>query len=599
MPEIRLPYRKGPPLTLGRVWRRGREVWRDGGPSALAFMVLADFGYVRFLLLERFLDENEPIAVVTPRVQVAVATLAPADIDEYLRFRDDFPRADLEERFARGDECFVARHDGRIVAASWASRTLAYFAGLGCRYAVRPSEVYLYDSFTAPAFRGRAIAPALGVHVLERLRDAGVRRVTAAVTPQNIANRRARAKTGFRAYERMDHLRLGRRSWHWHRTLARPPRSATSAAPARRTSIGFPATGAGIRVWKRTEMRLRSLWMHRVPAPVVAVLDPPLRRSLAIVRRAAALPLYVRQPVAVYAGACAGGTAHVVLWGKPSSPLFLPRLLFDGPPTVTWQPPRFLPDLLRDTASLDADLVIAETTPALAPLFRRCGFVVVPDMVRFAARTEALQAVAAHPPKSLRSDLNRIRRAGYRVDVRPYTRDLGRRYFAEHIVAFGLTRFGPDARVPDFGYLDLLLQSGFVLEVRTPEGDDPAAVAFDVARGRTLIFVALGTRGGDVAIKHAGAIHALYEATRTLAAERGLTSIDAGRCRPWRQDGIAAYKWKRGYRPIVDWTQTLEHAVRVLRPESPVARRLGAAGLFVRVGSRIRVLQPDGTLGDG
>jgi GNAT superfamily N-acetyltransferase len=220
VPRIWLPQRKGPPLTPARVWRRGREVLRDGGPSALAFMVLADIGYGRLLLLERFLDE--PIAAVTPQIPVAFSTLAPAQIDEYLQCHGEFPRSDLEERFARGDEGFVARHEGRIVCTSWTSGTVRYFSTLGCRYAPGPSEVYLYDSFTHPAFRGLAIAPALGVHVLERLRGAGITRATMAVSVQNFANRRARAKTGFRPYERMDYLRLGRRAWHWHRTVARP-----------------------------------------------------------------------------------------------------------------------------------------------------------------------------------------------------------------------------------------------------------------------------------------------------------------------------------------------------------------------------------------
>ena len=220
MPRTWLPQRKGPPLTPGRVWRRGREIVRDEGPSALAFTVLADLGYGRLLLLERFLDE--PVSPITPRTPVAFSTLAPAQIDEYLRFHGEFPRSDLEERLARGDEAFVARHDGRIVCTSWTSRTVRFFSTLGCRYTPGPSEVYLYDSFTDPAFRGRAVAPALAVHVLERLRGAGITRVTMAVSVQNLANRRARAKTGFRPYERMDYLRLGRRAWHWHRKVARP-----------------------------------------------------------------------------------------------------------------------------------------------------------------------------------------------------------------------------------------------------------------------------------------------------------------------------------------------------------------------------------------
>jgi hypothetical protein len=338
--------------------------------------------------------------------------------------------------------------------------------------------------------------------------------------------------------------------------------------------------------------------MRRVPAPVLGVVDPPMRRSAAVVRCAAAVPLYLRQPVAVYSGPCAGGTARVVLWGKPTSPVFLPALLFDAPPTVTWQEPRLLPQVLRDAASLDADILIAETTPALAPLFLRRGFLIVPGQVRFAASVAALGHLAAHPSKSLQSDRRLVKRAGYRVEVRPYTTALGRRCFEDYIVPYALNRFGPDARPSDFWWFDLLVRSGFVIQIFAPGSREADAIAVDVPRGRVLTFVSLGTRDGDPAIARAGAIHALYEATRTLAAERGFTSIDAGRCRPWRQDGVARYKWKCGYRPTIDGAQTLEHAVRILRPESPAARRLGEAGLVVRVGRQFRVLGPDGALSE-
>jgi ribosomal protein S18 acetylase RimI-like enzyme len=178
-------------------------------------MVLADLGYRRVLLFERWLDE--PITPVTPRAPVTFSKLEPAQIDEYLRFHDATSRPRLEERFARGDECFVARHDGRIVCASWATRKEFLMSSMHYRYAVGPSEAYLYDSFADPAFRGRAIAPALGVHVLERFRCAGVTRATLAVHPENVANRRARAKNAFRLCERIDCLQLGNRVWHWHR----------------------------------------------------------------------------------------------------------------------------------------------------------------------------------------------------------------------------------------------------------------------------------------------------------------------------------------------------------------------------------------------
>lgn len=197
----------------------------------LVLLVIADLGYRRFLLFERRLDE--PIAVITPGVPVTFSKLRATELEEYLRFHDQVPEARVAERFAGGDECFVARHEGRIVGASWVSRDAHFYRSVRCRYPVGPSEVYLYDSFTDPSYRGRAIAPALGVHVLEQLREAGVTRVTMAIAPENASNRRARSKTGFQPFGRIDYLRLGCRSWHWHRTIAgrSPGLRARSAAP--------------------------------------------------------------------------------------------------------------------------------------------------------------------------------------------------------------------------------------------------------------------------------------------------------------------------------------------------------------------------------
>ena len=198
-----------------RVWRRARETLRAGGVSALAFAILATLGYRRVLLFERRLDGS--ITPLASRVPITFSTLEPPQIDEYLGVHADAPRTELENRLAKGDRCFVARYEGRIVSVSWVTRSERPIRWLRYRYPVPPSEAYLYDSFTAQTFRGCAIAPALGVHVLERLRNEGVSRVTVAMVPDNVSNRRARAKLGFRVCGRIDSLRIGRRVWHWHR----------------------------------------------------------------------------------------------------------------------------------------------------------------------------------------------------------------------------------------------------------------------------------------------------------------------------------------------------------------------------------------------
>jgi GNAT superfamily N-acetyltransferase len=196
---------------------------RDEGWTRLAFVVLGDLGYRRFLVFERRLDA--PIEPVAARLPLMFERLRPEGVDEYLRFHPLAVRAVVEARFARGDVCWMARVDGRITAVSWMAREAHFFPSIGCRYALAASEVYLYDSFAAASMRGRGVAPALGVWVLERLRDDGATRAVVVIVPENAANRRARAKTGFRPFLRIDYVRVGSRHWHWHRptdALGRP-----------------------------------------------------------------------------------------------------------------------------------------------------------------------------------------------------------------------------------------------------------------------------------------------------------------------------------------------------------------------------------------
>ena len=201
--------------TLAHVWRRGCDIVRHEGWRRLLFVVLADLGYRRFLLYERRLDE--PIVPVTTRLALVFEPFRPAAFEEYLRMHPLVPRAQLEERLAGGDECFLARAEGRIAAVVWISRDAHFFRSIGCRYVLPAGEVYFYDSFTDPRLRGYGIAPALGLWVLERLRQSGVTRAVLAIVPENTANRRARAKNGFRPFMRIDYVRIGRRWWHWHR----------------------------------------------------------------------------------------------------------------------------------------------------------------------------------------------------------------------------------------------------------------------------------------------------------------------------------------------------------------------------------------------
>jgi ribosomal protein S18 acetylase RimI-like enzyme len=175
------------------------------------------FLYRRLLLLER--------SLVQPTADIAV-TCAPLDIlplerreiAEYLSFYPGESCAQIESRLDRGDVCFLARCEGRIVGALWTTRGSQFVRYFRTELAVASDEGYFYDVYTAPACRGRGVAPALYFHACHHYRERGIRRVTAAVVPENRASIRSFTKTGFGVVARVGYVQVG----PWRRPFRTP-----------------------------------------------------------------------------------------------------------------------------------------------------------------------------------------------------------------------------------------------------------------------------------------------------------------------------------------------------------------------------------------
>lgn len=201
----------------GNFIRRALLTFRDEGPKSFWFKLLSRCGYRRLLLLERALDQ--PIADFTPGLPVDVAMLAHDELDDYLVFRPGTTRRGIAGRLRSGDMCFVARHQGRIVAAAWVTAQPLWVPFLGCWIDVTPDEVHIYDKFTLPAYRGHGIANAVRTHQMKHLQCAGLRRATGAVLPENLSSLRDDGKGGFRAYAVLRRIKLG----PWQRVFLMPP----------------------------------------------------------------------------------------------------------------------------------------------------------------------------------------------------------------------------------------------------------------------------------------------------------------------------------------------------------------------------------------
>jgi GNAT superfamily N-acetyltransferase len=194
---------------------RTREVLREEGVRSLWFKILGETVYRRLLLLERPLQEAIP--AVTARVPVVMSLLQKSEIAEYVEFRAGTDVAEVQSQLDAGHWCFVARSQGRMVATSWAATNRAWLDYLSRQLRLAPDEVYAYDSFTEPAFRGQNLGPALTAEKLRYFRAAGYRRMVTDILPENRASLRADAKTGYRPYGLIGYVKIG----PWRRDFCR------------------------------------------------------------------------------------------------------------------------------------------------------------------------------------------------------------------------------------------------------------------------------------------------------------------------------------------------------------------------------------------
>jgi GNAT superfamily N-acetyltransferase len=201
--------------TWHTALKRASQVLRDEGVKSLWFRILGETVYRRVILMERPLDE--PIAEVAGRLPVVIDLLKATEVDEYASFRLGADSLEVRHRLAAGQWAFVARHEGRIVHAGWTTTKRAWIDFLAREIALDPGEVYQYESFTAPAFRGQNLAAVRIIEMMHYFRKAGYRRMVAVVVPGNTPAFRPLEKAGYRPFGLMGYVQIGR----WRRNFCR------------------------------------------------------------------------------------------------------------------------------------------------------------------------------------------------------------------------------------------------------------------------------------------------------------------------------------------------------------------------------------------
>lgn len=140
----------------------------------------------------------------------------------------------LERPLGEGEALAVARRGTAVVAYTWLTWEPVWVEEIRRILLPGPDEVYAYDAFTVPEWRGHALFPALLARLGAFARAEGRRRVLVFALDRNTASRRAIERAGFQLFGTVTRVDVWGLEWLWFRGFAsrraRPALATPSAA---------------------------------------------------------------------------------------------------------------------------------------------------------------------------------------------------------------------------------------------------------------------------------------------------------------------------------------------------------------------------------
>jgi ribosomal protein S18 acetylase RimI-like enzyme len=236
--------------TFKRIWQRSREILNEEGPRTFFFKLLGETVYRRVVVVERLL--REPVPSIIPSLSVRVEQLERSAADEWERFRPEYDSRTIIQRLRDGERCFIARLHGSIIHSTWITSGCMHIDYLDRDTVLAQDEAYIFESYTAPSFRGHGIGSAVWSSIVKSCQEAGFRKVTAVVIPENKKGFGPPSSLNFQAKGLMGYYRIGTYRKHFIKRWAdtkhkKPPETFNSSywntvlsKNRKKSSIGYP-----------------------------------------------------------------------------------------------------------------------------------------------------------------------------------------------------------------------------------------------------------------------------------------------------------------------------------------------------------------------
>jgi len=152
---------------------------------------------------------RDSIITVKPTIAVDMKKNKPAALQNV---RPDL----LRRRLRRGDSVFTAYAHAQPAGYIFAACESSWVGEIDTRLRIHAEEIYFYDAFTYPAFRGRHIYPWLLTSAACHYRQQGFANALIFTAATNHASKEAIRRAGFSCYQRIRFYDLwGLKMWHF------------------------------------------------------------------------------------------------------------------------------------------------------------------------------------------------------------------------------------------------------------------------------------------------------------------------------------------------------------------------------------------------
>ena len=304
-------------------------------------------------------------------------------------------------------------------------------------------------------------------------------------------------------------------------------------------------------------------------------------RAPVIAHRGMALPLQLSGDVRRRSVAFAGETIEVVEIGREKRLAALGTRLFGELPQSRQEVRRALWSPVALSRESGADIVLAEVHRWMAPRFRRAGWIIVSQSVRWHGELVSM------PPKDcshgLLDNMRKLKRQGFSIEQATSNGDWDE-FYATMVTPQALARHGASAWIPSRQLMGKFSRAG-TLHLITRNGERIAGIC-TVPRGDTLWLAISGVRHGDHTLLKQGAGFAAFALTIEWARSQGYRCIDAGRTGPFIKDGLQQFKRRWGMAPVPD---PLSHVAAVWVGRDLVHQAFAREPVLVESGSVLRV----------